>query len=289
MLMTVKSYAKLNLSLDVLGVREDGYHELSMLMQSVELCDNITVTLTDKPEITVTTDKPYIPAGEGNIAHKAVAAFFMATGKPCGVDIFIEKNIPVGAGLGGGSSNAAAVLLAVNEMLGSPLDIERLMEIGKSVGADVPFCIASTGNPGGCALAGGIGEKLTPITSALDRVTYVLAKPKISIPTASVYKNLDISQITARPDIDAAAKAIVAGDLDSLAKNAANVLEAVVFKRYPQVERIKAQMKNFGAKLALMSGSGSAVFGMFTDRRRAFRAYEYFEETRDFAWIGKSV
>ena len=280
--MICKSYAKINLALDVIKKREDNYHELSMIMQSIGLYDTLTINKTDKAGINLSSDKPYLPTDSKNVAYKATELFFQRAEIKCGIDIFIEKNIPVGAGLGGGSSNAAAVLLALNDIFGQPIKHEELIELGKTAGADVPFCML-----GGCAHAGGIGEKLTSINSALN-VTYVLVKPKLSISTSEVYQGLDISQIDSRPDIDEVISGITAGDIRKISANTANVLESVVLKRHPGIEKLKIKMKNFGAKIALMSGSGSTVFGMFTDKHKAYKAYEYFEGTEDFAWLGRA-
>jgi len=282
--ITLQSYAKLNLALDVLRRRDDGYHELAMIMQSIALCDIVTLTKTDAG-ISISCDNPRIPIGEKNIAYKAAQTFFAQLGKQFGVNIHIEKNIPSGAGLAGGSANAASVLIGLNELTEFPFSPERLTELGKTVGADVPFCVsAQLANGNFCAISEGIGEILTPITP-LDGVIFVLVKPKFPVSTKWAFENLDISKISRRPNIEKIVKALAKRDIAKISKNTANALEGTVTARYTLIEKLKNEMKAAGGKLCLMSGSGSTVFGVFDDKTKAHKAFEHFEQTQDFAWI----
>jgi len=279
-----RSYAKLNLALDVLRRRDDGYHDLSMIMQAIDLCDIVTVRKT-AADISMACDNPYIPTDERNIAYKAAKAFMGELIEPFGVDINIQKKIPIGGGLAGGSANAASVLIGLNKIANLPFDNQKLMEIGKTVGADVPFCIAAQLAEGKyCALAEGIGERLTPISPLCD-VIYVLVKPKFSVSTKWVYGHLDVSKISKRPDIEQVIAGVEACDIAQIAKNTANVLEGVTIGRYPLIEKLKNDMRSHGARLSLMSGSGSTVFGVFDDKRKAYKAFEHFEKTQGFVFI----
>jgi len=178
-------------------------------------------------------------------------------------------------------------LIGLNKLANFPFNNDKLMKIGKTIGADVPFCIASQLTNGNfCAHASGIGEKLSPIENNTD-VTYVLVKPKFSVSTKWAFEHFDISKMSKQPNIDAVVAGIENNDIETVAKNTANVLEGVVAARYPMIERLKNDMRNFGCKFCLMSGSGSTVFGVFDDKRKAFRAYEYFDKTQEFTWIGK--
>ena len=280
-----RSYAKLNLALDVLRRRDDGYHELAMIMQSIDLGDIVTVRKTATADISISCDNPYIPTDERNIACKAAYAFMDELDESFGVNIDIQKNIPIGGGLAGGSANAASVLIGLNKIANLPFDNQKLSEIGKAVGADVPFCIAAQlADRKYCAVAEGIGERLTPISPLTD-VVYVLVKPKFSVSTKWVYGNLDVSKISRRPDIEQVIAGIEACDIGKIAKNTANVLEGVTIGRYPLIEKLKNDMRSCGARLSLMSGSGSTVFGVFDDKRKAYKAFEHFEKLRGFVFM----
>jgi len=284
-----KSYAKLNLALDVLNRRDDGYHDLHMVMQSISLHDVVTVQKTTGADISISCNLPYIPTCEKNIAHKTAKVFMNELEKSFGVNIDIQKNIPAGSGLAGGSANAASVLIGLNKLHNFPFDDEKLIEIGKAAGADVPFCIAAQLSNGTyCAVAKGIGEKLTKITP-LDGVVFVLVKPKISISTKWAFGQLDTDRISRRPNIDQVIEGIKDGDIAKIAQNTANVLEGVVSERYPSIEKLKNDMKNFGARFSLMSGSGSTIFGGFDDKRKAYRAFEHFEKLRHFTWMSGKI
>lgn len=255
--------AKVNYRLDVLRKRPDGYHDLRMIMQRVDLCDTIEITLGAKEGIRVTCGRDGVPDGPGNIAWRAAEALLALAAQPVGIDIAITKNIPVAAGLGGGSSDAATVLMGLNELLGLGLSDERLMEIGVTLGADVPFFVFKK-----TALAEGIGEKLT----AIDRVPQawiVLVNPNVHVSTSWVYQNL---QLTSGRDIHT-----IPSFFDSIGDLCAilgNDLETVTVRRFPVIREIKERLKTAGASCALMSGSGPTVFGIFAGEAEARRAAE---------------
>lgn len=259
----LKSRAKINLSLDVIGKRPDGYHEVKMIMQQIDLYDNITVINRDDEKINIISDCKYIPIDNSNIAYRAVLAVQQATEIKRGVDIYIEKNIPVAAGLAGGSANAASALQALNKLWNLKLSIKELSDIGIKIGADVPFCIL-----GGGALAEGIGEKLTPI-NGLKNVWFLIAKPPISVSTADVYNKLDLSKIKDRSNTDMLLKAIEEGDIYTLSKNMVNVLETVTEAKYNIIKEIKAKMVEYNALGSMMSGSGPTVFGIYSNYQKA--------------------
>lgn len=264
-----RSYAKINLTLDVLGRRKDGYHEVRMLMQSTALCDNITVRRTHGG-IRVASNVGFLPTDGRNIAYKAAQLFLQRYAPDAGVRIFIEKNIPVAAGLAGGSGNAAAVLCAMDRLFGTGLSDEELATIGLELGADVPYCIM-----GGTALCEGIGEKITP-AAPMPRTTVLLVKPPISVSTAEVYAAIDSCDSLAHPDTDAVLAAIRAGDTAKIAAGLSNVMEAVTAEKYPVIRGIKEKLMKNGALGAVMSGSGPTVFGIFDDERAAKRAADSF-------------
>ena len=270
----LEAYAKINLSLDVLRKREDGYHELRMIMQSIELHDTVHIE-TAAAGIRVGCDSRWVPSDAENIAGKAA---LLITGKYAikdGLKIYIKKTIPVAAGLAGGSANAAAVLKGVNSLFSLGLSDPELMGLGKQIGADVPFCIA-----GGTMLAEGIGEKLTPLPP-FSGINLVLLKPKIGVSTAWVYKNLDIGKIVKRPDTERLISAVSDGNADEVAANMANVLESVTIPTYGMVQAAKDRLIKYGAAGSMMSGSGPAVFGIFSNREQAERA---FKAARDKRW-----
>ncbi len=261
--LTLECRAKINLAIDVLGKREDGYHDVEMILKEIALSDRMTLTLRTDGKIVITSDSAALPLGEGNLAYRAARLFFDHLGRTEGVEIHIEKRIPMGAGLGGGSADAAGVLKGLNAMFGNPFNIDTLMQFGARIGADVPFCVL-----GGCAKATGIGEILTPLPMP-PALYCVIAKPEPSVSTKWVYENLDPSK---RPDglnVSAVAEGIQNGDLSAICQNAANILETVTIPAYPIVGWIKEAFLESGAVLSLMSGSGSAVFGLFTTPQEA--------------------
>ncbi len=264
-----RSYAKINLTLDVGARRDDGYHDVEMIMQTVSLFDLI---ITDKSErgISITANLKFLPTNEKNIAYLAAREFFKYTGVRGGCRIIIHKNIPVAAGLAGGSGNAAAVLCSLDKLYGTNLSDEELCKIGAGLGADVPFCIMC-----GTALATGIGDILTPL-SPLSPCTILLVKPMIKVSTAEIYSLIDSAQITERPDTYAMIEAIKKNDLNSVAAKLSNVMGTVTEKIHPIVRGIREKMMLNGANGALMSGSGPTVFGIFSDYSTAKAAHDSF-------------
>lgn len=264
----LKAMAKINLGLDVLRRRSDGYHDLRMIMQTVYLYDQIEIAEKTEPGITVATNIGYLPVNEDNLVYKAAKLLMEEFGVAQGVHIRLKKYIPVAAGLAGGSSDAAAVLVGINRMFRLGLSKEELKKRGVKIGADVPYCIMR-----GTALAEGIGDVLTPLPAAPD-MHVVLAKPPIHVSTGFVYTNLKADQLAYHPDIDAQTDAIRAGDGYAMAKLMGNVLETVTIPAYPVIEEIKEEMKRAGALGAMMSGSGPTVFGLFDDAKKARATYE---------------
>lgn len=267
-MITLKANAKINLSLDVLSRRENGYHDVELIFNEISLSDTISVALRDDEKIVLTCDDLSLPTDEKNIAYRAAEAFFKECKITCGAEIDIKKRIPHGAGLAGGSADAAGVLKALNSLTGNLFTQEKLMEIGVCLGADVPFCIM-----GGCALAEGIGEILTPLP-VLNGITYVLAKPKESISTKWVYENLNLNERPENLCVQAVAEGIRRGDLEMIFKNAGNIMENVTAKKVPVINDIKRCFMENGAQIALMSGSGTTTFGVFTDAEKAKLAAE---------------
>jgi 4-diphosphocytidyl-2-C-methyl-D-erythritol kinase len=274
--LQLKAPAKVNYRLDVLGKRADGYHDLRMIMQRVDLCDDIDISLSERPGIRVVCGRAGVPDGPGNIAWRAADALLKLSGREVGIDISITKKIPVAAGLGGGSSDAATVLMGVNELLDLGLTPERLMEIGVKLGADVPFFIFK--KP---ALAEGIGDKLT----ALEEVPFlwvVLVNPGIHCSTAWVYQNL---QLTSKEDPAIVSRSY--SSLDDVCAVLSNDLEPVTFARYPAVRELKEKLLASGARGSLMSGSGSTVFGLFAEESTARRAAD--EIAKERGWFSVAV
>ncbi len=266
---TVKIYSrgKINLTLDVLRKREDNYHEVKMIMQTIKLADIIDVTKTNTGKIELQTNLSYLPTDNKNIAYKACELFFSHTNIPfSGVKIEIFKKIPVAAGLAGGSTNAAGVLIALNTLYNGNLSLKELMEIGVKLGADVPFCLH-----GGTMLSEGIGEKLSKLPPC-PRAKVVLCKPSFAVSTAKVYSSLNADKIEKRPDTDGMINCIKNRDYDGLTKRIYNVLEEVTAKDHKEINEIKGILLDFHADGVLMSGSGPTVFGLFSDEEQALKA-----------------
>lgn len=262
----LKALAKINLGLDVVRKKEDGYHEVRMIMQTINMYDKIAIKKLNEPDIKVKTNLYYLPNNENNLVYKAAKLLMDEFNIQQGVSIDLEKFIPVAAGMAGGSSDAAAVLIGVNKMFKLGLTRKQLMERGVKIGADVPYCIMR-----GTALAEGIGEVLTPL-KPMPKCYILIAKPGISVSTKFVYGNLKANEIVNHPDIDGMVEAIDNGDLQGVVSKMANVLEDVTIKEYPIIEEIKTIMKDNGALNAMMSGSGPTVFGIFTDYDKAEKA-----------------
>lgn len=268
--MRLKALAKINLGLDVLRRREDGYHEVKMIMQTIHLHDQIHLRRIEEPKIQVRTNLYYLPNNENNLAYKAAKLLMDEFQLPGGVAINLKKVIPVAAGMAGGSSDAAAVLFGMNKMFDLKLSLEELKERGVKLGADVPYCIMR-----GTALAEGIGEKLTKLP-AMPKCYILIAKPSVSVSTKFVYENLHANDLRPEehPPVDAQIEALKEGNLEKLVENMGNVLEKVTVPEYPVIEEIKKMMTDCGAMGAMMSGSGPTVFGIFKSSAHAKKAYE---------------
>ncbi|HJD01118.1 MAG TPA: 4-(cytidine 5'-diphospho)-2-C-methyl-D-erythritol kinase [Candidatus Mediterraneibacter excrementavium] len=271
--LELKALAKINLGLDVTGRRENGYHDVRMIMQSVYLYDNVRLEKTGADgEIRLKSNLGYLPADENNIAYKAAKILTEEFDIREGVQITLDKHIPVAAGMAGGSSDAAAVLFGMNRMFGLHLSQQELMDRGVKLGADVPYCIMR-----GTVLAEGIGEILTPLP-AMPKCTVLIAKPPVSVSTKTVYEALDSQEITEHPDIDGIIRGLEAGSLKQVAQCMGNVLEDVTIPLYPVIDQIKQEMLAAGAAGAMMSGSGPTVFGLFENRAAAKTAQKNIRE-----------
>lgn len=268
--LSLKAYGKINLGLDVLRRRDDGYHEVRMIMQTVGIYDRIDLIYKEEPGITVETNLYYLPDNENNLVYKAAKLLMDEFHVQKGVHIKLRKFIPVAAGMAGGSSDAAAVLFGVNKMFSLGLTTEQLMERGVKIGADVPYCVMR-----GTALSEGIGEILTPLPMP-PQCQVLIAKPGISVSTKFVYENLHANDLKPEqhPDIDGMIEAIKQKDLYGIADRFGNVLETVTIPAYPVIQEIKNLMMEHGAIGALMSGSGPTVFGLFTNPKAAAKAHE---------------
>ena len=263
--VVTKSFAKINLSLDVLGRLENGYHEVQMVMQTVSVFDLVTVSKI-KHGIELSTNLPYLPIDRNNIAYRAAEEFFEYTGIKEGVSIDISKRIPVGAGLAGGSSNASAVLKAMNKLFGTGLSLKELCNIGVKLGADVPYCVL-----GGTRLAEGIGEKLSPLPR-LPKCSIILVKPGFSISTKTVYEKIDSCIDYKHPETKKIIEGLRQSDLNTITSAMGNVLEEVSIAEHPILQQVKDELYSLGAIRAQMSGSGPTVFGIFKTYDEARRA-----------------
>ena len=268
--LSLKAYGKINLGLDVLRRRDDGYHEVRMIMQTVGIYDRIDLIYKETPGITVETNLYYLPDNENNLVYKAAKLLMDEFHVQKGVHIRLRKYIPVAAGMAGGSSDAAAVLFGVNKMFSLGLTTEQLMDRVVKIGADVPYCVMR-----GTTLSEGIGEILTPLPVP-PQCQVLIAKPGISVSTKFVYENLHANELRPEqhPDIDGMMEAIKQKDLYGIADRFGNVLENVTIPAYPVIQEIKDLMLEQGAIGALMSGSGPTVFGLFTNPKAAAKAHE---------------
>ncbi len=261
---TEKAYAKLNLSLDVLGRREDGYHDLAMLMQTVSLCDRVSLRFREDGKVFASSNLRFIPGDERNLAVRAALRYLEAVGESGqGLQIDLKKEIPVGAGMGGGSADAAAVLRALNRLYGQRLQRRELETLAQQVGSDVAFCVA-----GGTALAEGRGERLTDLPAMPD-CRFVICKPSFSISTPELYRKLDGAPVRIHPDTPGLLAAVEAGDLRALCRRMYNVFEEIDDRRMRTVTEIKGKLLDHRALGAMMTGTGSAVFGVFEEERDA--------------------
>lgn len=271
--LTIQGMAKINLGLDVIRRREDGYHEVKMVMQTLNLCDTLTIEKVDTPSITIQVGNAPLPADENNLIYKSANLLIQHCNLSQGVSISLQKEIPIAAGMAGGSTDAAATLLGMNQLFALGLSLEELQKLGVKIGADVPYCLQ-----GGTALSEGIGEILTTLPAAPDCFV-VVGKPEISVSTKYVYENLHANSLQYHPDIDGMVAAITNKDLDGITKRMENVLEIVTEKEYPVITDIKDLLKEKGAENALMSGSGPTVFGIFTEEKRAREAREALQQS----------
>ena len=262
----LKAYAKINLALDVVRRRDDGYHDVRMIMQTVRLFDRISLKRTRGRNIRVSTNLSYLPSNEDNLVYKAIDIIRKKHGIKDGVEAFIDKHIPVAAGLAGGSTDAAAALVGMNQLFSLGISQSKLIEYGASFGADIPFCIMR-----GTALSEGIGEILTPLPP-IPNCWILLIKPTFSMSTKYVYQNLQLNNNTVHPDIDKMIEAIKIGSLPKIAARMGNVLESAVGNRTHSIAALKAAIEEQGAEASLMSGSGSTIFGLFQDKDLADRA-----------------
>lgn len=266
--LEVKAHAKINLTLDITGRLENGYHTVCMVMQSVDLHDDVRITRNTSGRITLSCNRPYVPRDARNLAVRAAGLFYEESGLPCeGLHIDLLKRIPVAAGLAGGSTDAAAVLRAMNTLYGTNFTCDRLCTMGLRLGADVPYCLR-----GGTMLAEGIGEVLTQLPSA-PQCWAVLCKPPFSVSTASVYAQMDSAELTVRPDTNGMLAALAAGDYAGVCHRLYNVMEAVTADRHAEIGHIKDVLLSHGADGAVMSGSGPTTYGLFSDRDQAEQAY----------------
>ena len=266
--ISVKALAKINLGLDVVRRRADGYHEVRMVMQTIHLFDRLQITRNGSGRITMSTNLAFLPTNENNLVYKAAKLLRDEFQIGDGVDVRLHKHIPVAAGMAGGSTDAAAMLYGMNRMFGLGLTREELMERGVKLGADVPYCVMR-----GTALAEGIGEKLTALPPMV-KCPVLIAKPQISVSTKFVYENLKLNSRTVHPDIDQLTADIRAKDLRAIAADMGNVLETVTIPNYPVIAEIKEHMMEHGALNSMMSGSGPTVFGLFDSEDTAVEAYE---------------
>ena len=265
--ISLKALAKVNLGLDVVRRREDGYHEVKMIMQTIHLYDRLDIRKMKEPGIQIQSNLSFMPVNENNLIYKAGKLLMDEFGITEGVSVKLDKRIPVAAGMAGGSTDAAAMLWGMNRLFSLKLSLEELMKRGVTIGADVPYCLMR-----GTALAEGIGEKLSPLPPMM-KVPILIAKPQISVSTKFVYSNLKLDKDTVHPDIDQCIEDIRRGSLTDLCAHMGNVLESVTIPAYPVIREIKEHMMENGAVGAMMSGSGPTVFGLFSDEKTAKKAY----------------
>ena len=271
--ITLKSRAKINLSIDVLGKRQDGYHLVEMIMQTIDLYDLIEINEKDNDQITIKSTSDEIPLDCNNLVCKAANLIKKTFNINKGVEIHIKKNIPVAAGMAGGSSNAAAVLVGLNKLWNLNLSNQQLEKIGLKLGADVPFCIN-----GGAVLASGIGEELTPIKGLTKDVCILVCKPDLFVSTKEVYECIDSKDIDKRPNNKFLIECLKNEETRQLAENMFNVLEGVTMDKHPVIQQIKDIMTNNRALGAMMSGSGPTVFGLYENREDAVKCKAILEK-----------
>ncbi|MCB5560157.1 4-(cytidine 5'-diphospho)-2-C-methyl-D-erythritol kinase [Anaerosalibacter bizertensis] len=280
--LIIEAYGKVNLALDVIRKRNDGYHDINTIMQQIDLKDIVTIKDREKG-IKIECNNPEVPVDSSNLVYTAWEKMKEKAKIDRGVHIIIEKNIPVASGLAGGSTDAAAVLKGLNKLWKLNFSKKELMDIGVSIGADVPYCIM-----GGTALAEGIGEKLKILKSFSNKLI-LLANPGISVSTAHVYNSLRLDKIEKSPDMDMLVQAVENDDIYTLAKNMGNILEQVTVEEFSQIKTIKEDMIRYGALGSLMSGSGPTVFGLFDDEKKLVKCKEYLEKKVAKVIITKTI
>lgn len=281
--MKIKAYAKINISLDIVGKREsDGYHLLKMIMQNIDLYDEISIE-KQKEDITISCNKSYVPTDSRNLAYKAASLFKEAYNIEDGVHIDIVKNIPVSAGLAGGSTDAAAVLKLMNKIFKVNASNEELMELGLKLGADIPYCIN-----GGTALCEGIGEKITALPPFKDKIL-VLVKPNFGVSTKEVYKAFNLDKVRVHPKTENLIEAMEQDNLYYVANNMKNLLENVTLRKHNILIKIKEDMNRYGAVGSMMSGSGPSVFAFFDDMLKAQRCYEKMKENHREVFLTRTI
>lgn len=272
--MRLRALAKINLGLDILGKREDGYHEVRMIMQTIQMYDVLEIKKKEQPGISLSVNYPFVPCDERNLVYKAAQLLMDEFQVKQGVTMRLEKFIPVAAGMAGGSSDAAAALVGINRLFKLGLSEKELMDRAVSIGADVPYCVMR-----GTALAEGIGEKLTKIAQ-VPRCYVLVGKPGINVSTKAAYESLELDKIKDRPDIDGMIRDIENGDLYAMTSKMGNVFEPGIIARYPVIQQIKDLMEENGALKAMMSGSGPTVFGIFDEKEKMEKAAAILRESK---------
>ena len=281
--MKIKAYAKINISLDIVGKREsDGYHLLKMIMQNIDLYDEISIE-KQKEDITISCNKSYVPTDSRNLAYKAASLFKETYNIEDGVHIDIVKNIPVSAGLAGGSTDAAAVLKLMNKIFKVNASNKELMALGLKLGADIPYCIN-----GGTALCEGIGEKITTLAPFKDKIL-VLVKPSFGVSTKEVYKAFNLDRVRVHPKTENLIEAMEQDNLYYVANNMKNLLENVTLRKHNILIKIKEDMNRYGAVGSMMSGSGPSVFAFFDDMLKAQKCYEKMKENHREVFLTRTI
>lgn len=280
--MLLKAYAKINISLDVVGKRDDGYHLLKMIMQSIDLYDLIHFNKACKG-INITCNKQYVPTDERNIAYRVAKLFMDTYHVKAGIDIDIIKNIPVAAGLAGGSTDGATVLRGMRKLFKIEVSDKELMDLGVKIGADIPYCIV-----GGTALCEGIGEKVSSLKHFKDKIL-ILVKPNFGVATKDVYKNFDLTKVYKHPHTEDLILAMDKDDLKYVSNNMGNLLENVTLRKYSVLKAIKTQMIEYGALGSMMSGSGPTIFAFFEDMVTAQNCFEHMKESYEEVYITRTL
>ncbi len=280
--MKIKAYGKVNIALDVIGKREDGYHLLRMIMQTVNIYDELTFTPCDKG-IHITCDKEFVPTDKRNLVYKAIELFCKTYDVHSGVKVHIQKNIPVEAGMAGGSTDAAAALKGMRDLYRPKIRDEELMELGVNIGADIPYCIK-----GGTALCEGIGEIITPLKPFNNKLM-VIVKPNFGVSTVETYKKFNLQEVIEHPKVDELINAIENDNFKYVAKNMMNLLELVTIKKHSEIQKIKDVMLEQGALGGLMSGSGPTVFSFFDNEGDAQNCYDLLKRKYTEVFLTKTI